>query len=340
VENINENIVNEVKSRFSIESIYIENNVLRFNITRSDDLDARFKELVKVLKGMNYIAVLKNDEGNIRLDVAPYVWSQTNVWKRDIIITLVSLAFSLGTIFYTGMLLSNNELSTALFYTMSMILIIGLHEMGHFLTGRMMGVRISTPIFIPGLPQTGGTFGAVIRLREPIVDSKSLLFVGFSGPLVSFILSTIITYIGLSLSSVVPASQVPQGQTLPSSLILEILEGLVFGQLPKDSAILPHPIVFAGYIGLLITALNLTPIGQLDGGHVFRSFLSERMFRMISFIFILLLIVLRYWGMAVIGLFIMENPGALNDVSKPRGIGLLLPVFSIIIWILSIAIMI
>lgn len=339
MENINESIVNEVRSRFNVESVYIENNILKFIITRSDNLDTQFKELVKVLRSMNYIALLKNDEKGIRLDVAPYVWPQPNVWKRDLLITLVSLAFSLGTIFYAGMLLSNNELPTALLYTMSMILIIGLHEMGHFLTGRIMGVRVSTPIFIPGLPQTGGTFGAVIRLREPIVDSKSLLLVGFSGPLVSFVLSTIITYIGLSLSSVVPASQV-QGQFLPSSLLLEILGTLVFGSLPKDSVILLHPIAFAGYIGLLITALNLTPIGQLDGGHVFRSFLSRRMFRVLSFIFILLLVVLGYWGMAIIGFFIMENPGALNDVSKPHGVELLLPVFSVIIWILSIAIMI
>lgn len=339
MENINESIVNEVRSRFNVESVYIENNILKFIITRSDNLDTQFKELVKVLRSMNYIALLKNDEKGIRLDVAPYVWPQPNVWKRDLLITLVSLAFSLGTIFYAGMLLSNNELPTALLYTMSMILIIGLHEMGHFLTGRIMGVRVSTPIFIPGLPQTGGTFGAVIRLREPIVDSKSLLLVGFSGPLVSFILSTVITYIGLSLSSVVPASQV-QGQFLPSSLLLEILGTLVFGSLPKDSVILLHPIAFAGYIGLLITALNLTPIGQLDGGHVFRSFLSRRMFRVLSFIFILLLVVLGYWGMAIIGFFIMENPGALNDVSKPHGVELLLPVFSVIIWILSIAIMI
>lgn len=339
MENINESVVNEVKSRFNVESVYIENNILKFIISQSDNLDVQFKELVKVLKSMNYIAILRNDEKGIRLDVAPYVWPQSNVWRRDLLITLASLAFSLGTIFYAGMLLSNNELSTAILYTMSMILIIGLHEMGHFLTGRIMGVKVSTPIFIPGLPQTGGTFGAVIRLREPIVDSKSLLLVGFSGPLVSFILSTIITYIGLSLSSVVPASQV-QGQFLPSSLLLEILGTLVFGSLPQNSVILLHPIAFAGYIGLLITALNLTPIGQLDGGHVFRSFLSRRVFRAVSFIFILLLIALGYWGMAIIGFFIMENPGALNDVSRPHGVELLLPVFSVIIWILSIAIMI
>ncbi len=339
MEGINENVVNEVKSRFNVESIYVENNVLKFSITQTDDLDSRFKDLIKVLRSMNYIAILKRDEKGVRLDVAPYVWPQRNLWKRDLLITLASLAFSLATIFYTGMLLSNNELSTALLYTTAMILIIGLHEMGHFITGRILGVRVSTPIFIPGLPQTGGTFGAVIRLREPIVDSKSLLLVGFSGPLVSFVLSTIITYIGLSLSRIVPAQQI-QGAALPSSLLLEILGRAVFGPVPQDSVILLHPIAFAGYIGLLITALNLTPVGQLDGGHVFRSFLNRRMFRMISFIFILLLIALGYWGMAIIGFFIMENPGALNDVSKPRGIELILPVFAMVIWILSIAIMI
>lgn len=339
MESVSENIVNEVKSRFNVESVYVENNVLRFNISPTPNLDKQFKELVEVLRKVNYIAILKSEANSIKLDVAPYVWPSRELWKRDLIITLISLGVTLSTIFYAGLLLSNYERSTALLYTFAMILIIGLHEMGHFIAGKLMGVRVSTPIFIPGLPQIGGTFGAVIRLREPIVDSKSLLIVGFSGPLVSFILSTIITYIGLSWSSLVPVQEV-KGVLLPSSLLLEILGRLIFGSVSQNYIIELHPVAFAGYIGLLITALNLTPIGQLDGGHVFRSFLSRRSFRMVSLIFILLLVVLGYWGMAIIALFIMENPGALNDVSKPHGIELLIPILAIIVWILSIAIMI
>jgi len=339
VESMSESIVNEVKSRFNVESVYVENNVLRFNISPTPNIDKQFKDLVDVLRKMNHIAILKSEAKSLRIDVAPYVWPSRNLWKRDLTVTLISLGVTLSTIFYAGLLLSNYERLTALLYTFAMVLIIGLHEMGHFIAGRLMGVKVSTPIFIPGLPQIGGTFGAVIRLREPIIDSKSLLIVGFSGPLVSFILSTIITYIGLSWSTLAPPQKV-QGILLPSSLLLDILGRLIFGSIAQNYIIVLHPVAFAGYIGLLITALNLTPIGQLDGGHVFRAFLSKRSFRIVSLIFILLLLIMGYWGMAIIALFIMENPGALNDVSKPHGIELLIPVFAIIIWVLSIAIMV
>ncbi|MEM3833175.1 MAG: site-2 protease family protein [Thermoprotei archaeon] len=336
---MSENIVNEVKNRFNVESVYVENNVLRFSISPTPNLDKQFKELVEALRKINYIAILKSDAKSLRIDIAPYVWPSSSLWKRDLIITLISLGATLSTIFYAGLLLSKYERSTALLYTFAMILIIGLHEMGHFIAGRAMGVKVSTPIFIPGLPQIGGTFGAVIRLREPIIDSKSLLIVGFSGPLVSFILSTIIAYIGLSWSQLAPSQQV-QGVFLPSSLLLYALGYLIFGSVPQNYIIVLHPVAFAGYIGLLITALNLTPIGQLDGGHVFRAFLTRRSFRIVSLVFIFLLLIIGYWGMAIIALFIMENPGALNDVSKPHGIELLILVFAVIIWVLSIAIMI
>jgi membrane-associated protease RseP (regulator of RpoE activity) len=146
------------------------------------------------------------------------------------------------------------------------------HEAGHYFVGRRHGVPISLPYFIPLPPQISlGTMGAVIRMDEPISDRNALFDVGAAGPIAGLLIAIPLLCVGLYLSEVGPptADSMIEG----NSILYAALKYAMFGQwLPGGGVdVQLHPIAFAGWVGLLITMINLMPIGQLDGGHVARA---------------------------------------------------------------------
>jgi membrane-associated protease RseP (regulator of RpoE activity) len=141
------------------------------------------------------------------------------------------------------------------------------HEMGHYVLSRLHRMPTSWPLFIPGPPHFIGTFGAIIRMRGPILNRKALFDIGVAGPLAGFVVAVIALVIGLSLSKVVSAQGL-FGLHLGEPLLLQFVSWLVIGAVPDGYDIVLHPIGFAAWFGLFITSLNLIPIGQLDGGHV------------------------------------------------------------------------
>ena len=151
------------------------------------------------------------------------------------------------------------------------------HELGHYIVGRRRGVDISPPYFIPFFPQVSfGTFGAVIGMRRPISDRNALFDVGAAGPIAGLVVAIPLLVIGLSLSELGPPGEdsVMEG----NSILYALLKYAVFGRwLPGDGVdVNLHPMAFAAWVGLLVTAINLMPIGQLDGGHVARAALGDR----------------------------------------------------------------
>jgi membrane-associated protease RseP (regulator of RpoE activity) len=172
------------------------------------------------------------------------------------------------TIFSPGFLLDG-----FIFFSVPLLLILGVHEMGHYLVSKRHHVDSSLPYFIP-FPPPLGTFGAIISTREPIPNRKALLDIGISGPLCGFLVAIPITIIGFFLmqqNPIIVASTA--GQTiLNNPLLLQWIGG--FFAIP-DNAI-THPTLFAGWVGIFVTAVNLLPAGQLDGGHVARAFLKDK----------------------------------------------------------------
>jgi membrane-associated protease RseP (regulator of RpoE activity) len=156
-------------------------------------------------------------------------------------------------------------------FSFTLLLILGTHEMGHYLASRRHGLDVTLPYFIPAppIPFIIGTFGAFIRIRSPIGDKRALLDVGCAGPLTGVIVAIPVILVGLSLSQVTVMPVSDAGFTLGEPLLFRLLSWLTFGSLGPDYHVLLHPVAFAGWIGLLVTALNLLPVGQLDGGHVF-----------------------------------------------------------------------
>ena len=183
-------------------------------------------------------------------------------------------------------------------FSFTLLLILGTHEMGHYLVSRRHHLIVTLPYFIPAppIPFIVGTFGAFIKIRSPIQDKRALLDVGCAGPLTGVAFSIPVILVGLRLSTVTLSPQGGDGLVLGEPLLFQILSWLVFGQLSPEQNIILHPVAFAGWIGLLVTALNLIPVGQLDGGHVAYALWPER-HRLISWSCLILLVVsgLLFW---------------------------------------------
>jgi membrane-associated protease RseP (regulator of RpoE activity) len=178
-------------------------------------------------------------------------------------------------------------------FSFSLLLILGTHELGHYFISRRHGVRVTLPYFIPA-PSFIGTFGAVIKMRSPILDRRALLDVGVAGPFAGLLVAVPVLVIGLSLSEVAQAP-LEEGISLGNCILFSFLSRLVVGPLPEGSGLILHPVAFSGWIGLLVTSLNLLPAGQLDGGHVAYAMFGKRQ-RTLALCTVALLIVLGITG--------------------------------------------
>jgi membrane-associated protease RseP (regulator of RpoE activity) len=206
-------------------------------------------------------------------------------------------AESLGTVVVAGL-----PFATAL------IGILFCHEMGHYLLARAYGVDSSLPFFIPVPVGNIGTFGAVIRIRSAIPTRTAVLDIGSAGPFAGFVVALPLLAWGIAHSEVRPigdawtassagmsavswvtarlaTGQWPAGAGAPffgDSLVTWGMQRLVLGKLPPGTDVFLHPVASAAWLGMLVTALNLFPIGQLDGGHVTYALFGRRFARRLS----------------------------------------------------------
>ena len=179
-------------------------------------------------------------------------------------------------------------------FSLTLLTILLAHEMGHYLTCVWNGIDASLPYFIPA-PTFIGTFGAFIRIRSPIYSKRVLFDVGFAGPLAGFVFLLPALAIGLAYSKVAPGLAERGDLVFGTPPVLRALEYLIFpGVAPAD--IYLHPVARAAWVGVLATALNLLPIGQLDGGHILYAFVARR-HRLLSRLFVgaLIPIGIFYW---------------------------------------------
>lgn len=155
-------------------------------------------------------------------------------------------------------------------FAASILAILIVHEFGHYLMAAYHGVEATFPYFIPA-PTAIGTLGAVIRTKSFIPDKKALLDIGVTGPICGFVVALVALGAGLARSEVVdigPLIRAGHVEYFGDSLIVKLMTFLVKGRLAEGQDVILHPVAFAGWVGLLVTAFNLMPVGQLDGGHV------------------------------------------------------------------------
>jgi membrane-associated protease RseP (regulator of RpoE activity) len=178
-------------------------------------------------------------------------------------------------------------------FSIPLLLILLAHEMGHYLQCRHWQVEATLPYFLPS-PSLFGTFGAFIRIKSPIFTRTSLFDIGIAGPLAGFAVLIPCLIVGVALSHPVLLDPSAEPLRFGSPLALQLLERAFFPHVPSAQVVL-HPLAVAAWVGLLATAINLLPGGQLDGGHIVYALFGPRVHRIVSTGLVVVLAILGFW---------------------------------------------
>ncbi len=292
-------------------------------------------------ESLNLEVSFKNKEEGISVAFRPRLekreskkWVNLLLFAITFLTTLAAGAFQQG----INPFIPITNLLKGLPFSLSIMIILGSHELGHYFMAKKNKVDTTLPYFLPG-PTIIGTFGAVIKMKSPIRDKNSLIEIGASGPIVGFIFSTIAILIGLSLSTVVTVSG-EEGIILGNSLLIKFLTKLYFSDLPGGKDVLFHPIAFAGWLGYLVTAINLLPVGQLDGGHILYALVGEKHRIIGYFIFGIVILLIPLWpGWAIWAILFLvirfKHPPPLDRVSPLSLRNKIIGIISLIIFVLT-----
>jgi membrane-associated protease RseP (regulator of RpoE activity) len=211
-------------------------------------------------------------------------------------------------------------MSGGLAFSLALMTTLLAHEMGHYLQARRYGVPASLPYFIPMPLSPIGTMGAVIVMQPGKGDRRSLFDIAVSGPIAGLVPALVFSVIGLHWSEVVPVRDERFQMILGEPLLFKVLAYLTHGPLADGQDIALHPLAFAGWVGIFITALNLIPIGQLDGGHILYSLLLRRAHSVAKLLLAaatVAVLVFGYWGWTLMIVLLMltgpAHPATAND---------------------------
>ena len=297
------------------------NTVFFFGIPKEDAGDIA-QNSGKFFFEKGYQLDVKYELGEHVLVVSPFEpvkerrWINVALFFATVLTTMVvgSLLFGIDPI------TSPSQVLKGLPFTIAIMTVLGSHEAGHYIMAKKHGMNTSLPYFIP-FPSMIGTMGAVIKHRGPIPSRKALFDVGISGPLVGLIVSVIVTIIGLLQPPIVMEAGFQVELGIPP--LFEFITRFI--PIGENAAL--HPVAFAGWVGMLVTALNLIPAGQLDGGHVLRAMLGEKASRIsnvLPFMLISLGFYVTYfkgqdgflwvfWGLILSFFAAAGHPAPLND---------------------------
>jgi membrane-associated protease RseP (regulator of RpoE activity) len=320
---------NLVEKEFQIEEALIEFEVPTFYVKLNENSKQAFLRLFRRLEPEGYIPILRRKNGRTALKITPKPKTKpSNPW-----INLALFIATILTTFATGYFISaplaeeglmQNPLLGAASFSAAILTILGAHEMGHKLAASKHKVEATFPYFIPAPPPIFGglgigTFGAVIMQKSLPPNRDALFDIGSFGPVIGFFVTIVITAVGIMLSYPVETLPKDAGSLPVIPLFTIIFRILVNWKLvTPGNHILIHPVALAGWVGMLITMLNLLPAAMLDGGHIVRCFASERIRMAFSALSIVFLFMMDLWPMAFFVLLIsmVRHPGPLDDVSS------------------------
>jgi membrane-associated protease RseP (regulator of RpoE activity) len=224
---------------------------------------------------------------------APVWWEPRPKFKDRVWLHVLLLLLTLGSTSFVGLShylsfisdfsstvpqgLSLGQLALrGLWYSGTVLAILGCHELGHYYACRYYDVDASLPYFLPFPLSIIGTFGAFIKIREPIPAKRMLFDIGIAGPIAGFVVTVPALFIGVAMSHVVRIPEGFVGYELGEPLLFKLTTMVLWGTVPDGYSLNLHPMAFAAWFGMLATALNLFPIGQLDGGHISYAVLGPR----------------------------------------------------------------
>lgn len=308
-----------------------------------------FDELRRRFEQHGFTPLVRQEEGRLALIALPVVFeAQPSNWLINLVLFIATVASTL--LVGSGYAIDSPEGAVALLrgwpFSLSIMLILGAHELGHYFAARYHKVPVTLPYFIPLPLSIIGTLGAFIRLKAPVKNKRALLDVGAAGPLAGLVFALPILFYGLLTSEVGPSGALP-GQVIileGNSILYALAKLAVFGQFLPGDGLDVHLNMFAwaGWIGLLVTGLNLFPVGQLDGGHIAYVLFGKRARRFFWPVLIglaalmLLTEAASMWGLWIVLLFFLGRTHAepLDDVTPLDGKRRLVAIFTLLLFFL------
>jgi len=293
-----------------------------------DQLEQNFDSIRIELVPQNYIPFLQKRGGEYTITVG----KRKPIGRKGSIPNIVLLALTLISTTITGAILwagyyslpdaftPLNILNGIIYFVVPLMLILGTHEMGHFIVAKRFKVNASMPYFLPSIPPLG-TLGAFISIRDPFPSRKAMLEIGIAGPIAGFLVTIPVALMGFYLTMLNP---VHAPALSPGTEVFSVpyLYSLMLSLFPfSHNSVTIFPTAFAAWVGFLATALNLLPAGQLDGGHVSRALLGDNS-KYLGWAVVLAMVLLSFefgsWLLMALFVLILgvRHPPALNDISK------------------------
>jgi len=335
-----EDIISLVNSMFQVSDFTKAEFSLEFRI-EDKDFKSKFEGLARKLEDMSYVCKLeKMGDGALYVIIRKFTVKQrkwlSSAWVPRILFAVVISFGMIDGYFKTSGLNSviviGDPLEMAGIYTLSILGILGIHELGHIIAAKVHGLKTTWPYFIPGIPGIPGlpvigipSFGALIQSRGLTINREILFDVAIAGPIAGLIIAVIVSIYGAYTAPIIDQNIVEglyeesrlTEWNLGESLLMSASLAM-FGKGGSGHEVIMTPILFAAWFGFLLTFLNLLPAWQLDGGHMARTLLGPKLHRYATFGSIGILVLLGYFFMAILILVMSsKNPSAspLDDVS-------------------------
>jgi Zn-dependent protease len=292
-----EEILNFLKDKMTIDEAGGDFNVAKVTGMLNPPIEKTIDEIKKYFSTTDYTPMFESEGKRhiVKFGIFKKVEDKPKYWLNILLFLATIVTATFGYYFWFG------GLQRGVVFALSLIAILTCHELGHYFVSQKEGMITSLPYFIPVPFHFIGTFGAIIKMKSIARSRKSLLKVGMAGPIAGFLVALPISIIGIYLSEVVTVPEVTEpGRYLifGDSLLFHLLTKIIHPNMPQDATLFIHPMGFAAWVGFLVTALNLIPIGQLDGGHVLYSILLKKR----RFLYIPLLA-----GIVALGIFLFAG---------------------------------
>lgn len=329
-----DDVISLVNSLFEVEQFNKGMYALEFRIS-DNNFKSKFEDLARKLENMSYVCKLEQMDDGKYIIIQKFTPKKQRKWLSTswtprilfaIVITFVMIDGFYRTAGTNSIINIGDPLEMAGIYTLSLLGILGIHELGHIIAAKIHRLKTTWPFFIPGIPIIGiPTFGAFIQSRGLTINREILFDVAIAGPIAGLIIAIIVSMYGAYTAPVLQ-EDVAQGLFAESRLIewnqgeplLMTASLALFGKGGPGHEVIMTPVLFAAWIGFLITFLNLLPAWQLDGGHMARTLLGSKLHRYATFGSMAILVLLNYWLMAMLILVLSSrNPSAtpLDDIS-------------------------
>ena len=333
-EDSQESIISIVNSIFNVNEFTKTEFTLEFKIG-DVKFQTKFEDLARALENMSYVCkLLKKDDG-IYIEIQKFTIKKPRRWLNAtwtprllfvIVISFVMIDGYYRTSGTNAIIEIGDQFQMAIVYTLALLGILGTHELGHIIAAKAHRLKTSWPYFIPGLPIVGiPTFGAFIQSKGLTINRSILFDVAIAGPIAGLVITIIVSLYGAYTAPILDQG-IAEG-LFAEQMLVEWEQGepllmtaslAVFGKGGPGHEVIMTPVMFAAWIGFLITFLNLLPAWQLDGGHMARTLLGQKIHRYATYGSMLVLVLLNYWLMAILILVMStKNPSAtpLDDIS-------------------------